>query len=107
MSSRTGADWGSDDSVAEEDSDVRADSIGCMETSQSEPSKAADAVIKAVLKGAFHCCREDAGVALLWLASTKQKQSVLVCNTVLLKAALILFQLFYSGFTKNLFEMLS
>lgn len=34
-----------------------------METSQSEPSKVADAVIKAVPKGAFHWRREDAGVA--------------------------------------------
>lgn len=50
--------------LAEEGSGVRADSIGCMETSQSEPSKAADAVIKAVLKGAFHRWREDTVVAL-------------------------------------------
>lgn len=103
MRSRTGADWGSDDSVVEEDSDVRADSIGCMETSQSEPSKAADAVIKAVLKGAFHWWREGAGV---WPASTKQKQSALVCNTALLKAALILFESFYSGFTQNRLKMM-
>lgn len=63
MSSCTGADWASESSVEEEGSDVGADSIGCMETSQSEHSKAADAVIKAVLKGAFHWQTEDAAVA--------------------------------------------
>lgn len=91
MSSRTGADWGSDDSVAEEGSDVRADSIGCVETSQSEPSKAADAVIKAVLKAAFHWQREDAAAL-----SKTAKNSRFYNITILLykTACLFVFQSF-------------
>lgn len=70
MSGGTGADWGSDDSVAEESSVTREDVVGCMETRLSEPSKAADTVIKAVLKGAFHRLTEAAGVAPFALSKT-------------------------------------
>lgn len=54
----------SGDSATEQGSETRADSTGCVQTGQSEPSKAADAVINAALKGAFHWRREDAAAAL-------------------------------------------
>lgn len=47
--------------------------VGCVETSLSEPSKAADTVIKAVLKGAFHRLIEAAGAALFALSLSKEQ----------------------------------
>lgn len=51
MNGSTGADWGSGDSV-KGSSDVREDVVGCTGPVLPEPSRAADGVIKAVLKGA-------------------------------------------------------
>lgn len=44
-----------------------------METSLSEPSRAAETVIKAVLKGAFHWLIEAAGAALFALSLSKEQ----------------------------------
>ncbi len=52
---------------------MREDLVGCVETSLSEPSKAADTVIKAVLKGAFHWLIEAAGAALFALSLSKEQ----------------------------------
>lgn len=75
MKSGNVADWGSGDSVAEEGSYVWEDLVGCVETSLSEPSKAADTVIRAVLKGAFHWLIEAAGAALFALSLSKEQPS--------------------------------
>lgn len=48
------------------------DSVGCVETSLSEPSKAGDTVIKAVLKGAFHWLIEAAGAVVFALSLSKE-----------------------------------
>ncbi len=59
--------------MAEEGSYVGEDLVGCVETSLSEPSKAADTVIKAVLKGAFHRLIEAAGAAPFALSLSKEQ----------------------------------
>lgn len=81
MRSGTVADWGSGDSVAEEGSCVWEDLVGCVETSLSEPSKAADAVIKAVLKGAFHWLIDAAGAVLFAFSLSKEQPSHTHRNT--------------------------
>lgn len=73
MKSGTSADWGSGESVAKEGSCVWEDLVGCVETGLSEPSKAADTVIKAVLKGAFHWLIGAAGAALFALSLSKEQ----------------------------------
>lgn len=49
------------------------DLVGCVETGSSELSGAAVTVIKALLKGAFHCLIEAAGAALFALSLSKEQ----------------------------------
>ncbi|TNN46125.1 hypothetical protein EYF80_043671 [Liparis tanakae] len=54
MKSGTAADQGSGGSAAEAGGSVRAASLGCVEASPPEPSRAARSAIRGALKGAFH-----------------------------------------------------